>query len=196
MKAADLDALAEVIADVLEVHERKRSMSLEAVHSQLLALEARTPERGAPGAETAAWRPGIYRDGVTVQHHIGQFYRALRDTASEPPGDDWERLGTAGFRFVGGHVEGKMYALGDLVVNDYSMFVQTTAGMQLMAARGAKGDPGKDGRDGSSVTGMRLMGSRLQLTLRDGAATRTIEVDFLPLLETFGEAVRESLLPR
>lgn len=164
--------------------------------------------RDGAGIDTPAWAAGIYREGAAVQHHLGQHFRALRDTATEPPGEDWARVGFAGFRLRGGHIEGAQYLDGDLFVRDFSLFVWQRGEAHLMAARGPKGDsgargdagkdgrPGQDGRDGAQLDALELRGAQLLLITRDAHGLRTHSADFLPLLETLGEAIEERLFAR
>ncbi len=154
-------------------------------------------ERGADGAglEAPAWSPGIWREGATVQHHLGQFFRAQRDTADEPgAGDAWARLGTLGFRLAPPWVEGATYGDGDLFVRDFGLFLQHGGEASLLVGRGPRGErgvrgergePGHDGRDGATLAGVELRDAALVVTWRDGGAagrTHETEVDFEPLL--------------
>ena len=54
------------------------------------------------------WKAGIYRSGTLVAHYIGRLYCATKDTTDEP-GDspDWQRIGTAGERHVGGYSDAR-----------------------------------------------------------------------------------------
>lgn len=95
------------------------------------------------GINSPVWRKGIYREGVTVQHHIGRRYIAKRDTTEEPGNsDDWERIGTDGFRFRNTKREGVTYEEGDLYIDQGTTFIITDGKPHMFARRG------KDGTDG------------------------------------------------
>jgi len=119
-----------------------------------------TGERGMPGRDGAGidapvWAAGVFREGSVVQHHIGQHYRALRDTVAEPApadhaevGPDWERIGCAGWRHCGAFVEGRSYSEGDLYIRDWSTFVLAGGAVRLFGARGKAGPAGERGAAG------------------------------------------------
>ncbi|RZJ24211.1 MAG: hypothetical protein EOO54_10150 [Haliea sp.] len=83
----------------------------------------------------------------------------------------------------------RVYAVGDLYTRDYSTFLQTAHGPVLFAARGAKGELGQRG---DRISAFAVKGSRLLLQV---GADEPLVVDLLPLLETLGEALRETLAP-
>lgn len=154
------------------------------------------------GIDAAAWKPGIFREGVLVQHHIGQHFRALRDTAGEPPGEDWQRMGSAGFRVTGGFSEAREYLDGDLFVRDFGLFLWHAGEAHLCAGRGGKGDPGqrgaagmdgksgRDGRDGAVIEAFEIRGSNLVLVQRKpNGSLHDVAVDLLPAMEALGESV-------
>lgn len=162
------------------------------------------PGHDGTGIDSPPWKPGVYREGAPVQHHLGQYFRALRDTASEPPGDDWQRVGSAGFRLVGGHAEGRQYLQGDLFVRDFGLFCWHAGEAHLWIGRGAKGEPGqrglpgepgargKDGLDGALIETIEVRGSRMVLVQRrPGGGTNEILVDMVPLLEGVLSASRD-----
>jgi hypothetical protein len=155
-------------------------------------------ERGADGAglDAPAWTPGtICREGAAVHHHIGQTFRALRDTAEEPgTGDAWERIGRGGFRLAAPWVEGASYADGDLFVRDFGLFLQWNGEASLLVGRGPRGErgirgergePGRSGRDGATLAGVELHEARLVVSWREGSSATLHETgaDFAPLLE-------------
>ncbi len=167
------------------------------------AASAVQGERGETGAglDAPAWEPGVYRDGCTVTHHIGQYFRALVDTAQEPgTGEDWQRLGTAGFRLAEPYTEGRSYAPGDLFVRDRALFLQTgKSGPRLMVGRGAKGEPGtpgtpgRPGRDGATVETIELRGTALVLgVIRDGQPD-PLTVDLAPLVDHVAASLQATL---
>ena len=145
---------------------------------------------------------------------MGQFYRALRDTSDEPYGSrDWQRVGTMGLHLAKPYAEGIEYALGDLVVRDYSTFVVDAHGeMHLFAARGPVGEKGRDGvkgkdgkdaengkpgRDGYGIEDMQLKGGTLALLARNASGQlQDFAIDLVPVLETLGEAIEERLMRR
>lgn len=119
-----------------------------------------TGEKGAPGADGAGidapdWTPGVYREGTVVQHHIGQFYRSIKDTASEPApadkdevGEDWQRVGTWGFRICPPYQEGRKYLNGDMYAKNFGTFFVFREKHILLSGRGAKGERGDRGEKG------------------------------------------------
>jgi HK97 family phage portal protein len=146
---------------------------------------------GAPGLDGAGlhapvWAAGVHREGVLVQHHLGQTFRALRDTASEPsPVDgtlspDWERIGCAGLRFVRGFDKERSYVDGDLFVRDFATFMHFGGTSHLLSARGGtgsrgergeRGERGTDGRNGADGIGIEdvlLADDGLVIRLTDG----------------------------
>lgn len=96
-------------------------------------------EKGADGesrlildTEVKAYEPGIHRKDTLVTHFSGQMFRALKDTAAEPGTDDWERIGTAGFRF---REDNKADAEGDLFIKDYSLWGRLGGQDRLLVGR-------------------------------------------------------------
>lgn len=163
--------------------------------------------RGEPGPEglglgAPAWAPGVFREGAVVSHHIGQAFRALRDTAEEPVGGcvDWERLGTCGFRMAQPWRDGNSYVPGDLFVRERSLMLQTPTGPVLAVGRGSpgkQGDKGDAGRDGGEIELLELRGAELAVVFRNGdGETRTAKVDLAPLVETITRRVLASLEAR
>jgi len=225
---AQLSELREALADMhVQMAEQVRQ-AREHAEGLLTSDEARERFRGEPGQsikgdpgesikgepgeagagiEAPAWAPGIYREGAIVQAYLGQYYRALTDTADEPYGSaSWQRVGTAGFHFAEPYAEGRTYELGDLFMRDFGTFAWTAAGAQLVAGRGAKGDPGKkgdpgevrhgkDGKDGAHIEHLEFSGQNLVLVLRhaDGT-TQALEANFVAPLEALAEAIQENVL--
>ena len=76
------------------------------------------------GLETPEYRAGkVYREGSTVTAYVGQYYRAKCDTAAIPgQSDDWERIGTAGFRWRGLKPEESTLKYGDIFIDGGSLF--------------------------------------------------------------------------
>ena len=169
--------------------------------------------RGRPGADGAGidaplWRSGaVYREGFVVSAHVGQLYRAARDTVGVPgESADWARIGVAGFRHRGTFDKDATYVDGDLYVKDFGTFVMINGVAVLFAHRGMKGErgesvkgepgtPGKHGRDGATITGAQARGFKLVLVVRaaDGSIDH-VEADFTSAFqEAIAIAVRELL---
>lgn len=93
-------------------------------------------ERGAPGEAGKDGAPGaaghdgagldaptykagsVYREGSIVTHYMGQYFKALRDTAAEPgESPDWERRGTSGMRWRGLKPEADTIRVGDFWID-------------------------------------------------------------------------------
>jgi hypothetical protein len=217
--------------NILEAVGELLGQQLLQVNARLLALEDRPPPEpsapgrqgekgdtgdrgekgdsgqvGAPGIglDSPAWKAGVHREGALVQHHIGQHFRALRDTASEPPGDDWQRMGNGGFRLAGGFTEGRQYEDGDLFVRDFGLFLMHKGEAHLWAGRGGKGDPGqrglqgdpgKDGKpglDGAVLQAIEVRGATLVVVQRrPSGALSDLVVDLMPFLEATTFALQD-----
>lgn len=162
------------------------------------------PGRDGAGIDAPKWAAGVYRSGVVVQHHLGQYFRALKDTAGEPPGDDWERVGSTGFRLTGGFSETRQYLDGDLFVREFGLFLWHGGEAHLWAGRGGKGDTGprgergmpgsngRDGRDGTDIEAMEMRGGMLAVVTRDAAGVlRDHAVDLVPLMQSCLEVARD-----
>jgi hypothetical protein len=158
------------------------------------------------GLDSPAWKTGVHRAGVLVQHHLGQYFRALVDTASEPPDAHWQRMGSGGFRLTGGFAEGRQYEDGDLFVRDFGLFLWHAGEAHLWAGRGGKGDPGprgnpgdpgKDGKpglDGAVLQAIEVRGATLVVVQRrpTGALSELV-VDLMPFLEATTFALQDKL---
>ncbi|SCK49074.1 hypothetical protein VAR608DRAFT_4878 [Variovorax sp. HW608] len=212
--------LASLKAEAPAAHEVAEALML--THAG--ALEGRPGTEGKDGTngkdgqdgagiDTPAWAPGIHREGALVQAYMGQFYRALRDTTDEPYGSrDWQRVGTLGLHLAKPYAEGAQYALGDLVMHDFSTFVIDASGeLHLFAARGPAGEKGRDGkgrdgtngkdgnngRDGYGIEDMQLKGGMLAVLARNASGQlQDFAVDLVPMLETLGEAIEQRLIAR
>jgi len=148
--------------------------------------------RDGLGIDAEIWTPKIYREGDVVQHYIGQYFRAYRDTADEPgTSKDWIRQGKLGFRFRGGYKEGEKYEEGDLILVDYGLFLWTGGEKKMLVGRGPqgkkgdtgeKGLDGKDGihgKDGTTIEVIEMQGNMLAFVTRsaDGIVkTDTIDI--------------------
>lgn len=122
-------------------------------------------ERGEPGppgkfAGMTAWAPGIHYEAALVTH-AGSTYCAARDTASEPPGEDWVLVAAAGRDAREWHVHGLwqadgQYGKGDLVVYEGAEWRARTDnpgdlpgdGWALSSRQGRVGKPGERGERG------------------------------------------------
>jgi len=131
------------------------------------------------GFDSAIWAPGVWREGAIVQAHVGQIFRAIKDTANNPDHEDWERVGNAGFRLTGTYDSEKEYRVGDLFIKNYGLFLHDGSEASLVAGRGpegkkgakgrdgkdgapgADGKPGRDGADGSQIVEMEFNGTDL-----------------------------------
>ena len=104
------------------------------------------------GVNTKEWTKGIYREGQIVQHFIGQQFKALKDTDKEPSnGEDWERIGTNGFRWTGVKSDKTKYEDGDLFIDSGTTFLMVDGKAKMFAQRGKNGVNGKDGVDGKAA---------------------------------------------
>ena len=102
------------------------------------------------GLNLKAWDEGIYREGTLVQHNMGQAFKALRDTSAEPgSSDDWERMGSAGFRWTGVKNADFAYQDGDLYIDGGTTFMWFNGKGHMFAQRGKNGKDGIDGKDGT-----------------------------------------------
>ena len=103
------------------------------------------------GYNSKEWTQGIHRQGQIVQHFIGQQYKALKDTDKEPPHEDWERVGTSGFRWTGIKNDKTEYKDGDLFIDSGTTFLVVDGKAKMFAQRGRDGKHGQDGKDGKSA---------------------------------------------
>jgi hypothetical protein len=104
--------------------------------------------RDGLGIDAAPWEPGIYRKDCIVSHGLGCVSIALRDTTQEPDGDDWKRIGSGGFRWMGAKHAEAVYRDGDLYIDDGSTFLWFGGKSSLFSRRGRDGRNGKNGRQG------------------------------------------------
>jgi hypothetical protein len=163
----------------------------------------RAGERGEPGpagtfAPPKPWAKGIsYQSALVV--HRGSTYCAARDTAEEPPHEDWACVAAAGaagrsFTVRGTWSAAADYRAFDVVAVGGSSFVARADdpgtcpgdGWQLIAAAGNRGKPGEQGPRGERGPPGRGVKAAaiddqglLTLTHDDGS---TVVCDFYPLL--------------
>ncbi len=161
-----------------------------------------TGEPGA-GVDAPVFEPGqVYRAGAVVSCYLGQYFRALKDTASTPGGsDDWERIGTAGFRNRGVFDKSVEYQDGDFYVKDFGCFMVIGGEPRLWVGRGAKGekgeagDPGPAGLNGSTIVGAEVSGFKAVLIEQHGdGSVDHIELDFGPAIRKELDAAKVELV--
>lgn len=106
---------------------------------KLLEFQVRKSE------EAEVWLEGFpYKEGDVVSHYLGQKFKALRDTMSEPmeaDGYDWIRLGSSGFRMTGGFKEDTAYSIGDIYFLKGSSYIVDKSGHRLFAKGITQKDP-------------------------------------------------------
>lgn len=158
----------------------------------------RGPE-GAPGklVPLAAWNGGICYEGDVVTH-AGATWCAARDTAADPPGDDWIMVAAAGVDAPVGAVCGRydpqrQYRLFDLVAHDGGEWrakrdnpgALPGDGWALSAVqgkRGAKGETGEPGPAGPRgeasprISGWSIKGYTAVPTMSDGSAGPVLDL--------------------
>jgi hypothetical protein len=157
-------------------------------------------EIGPPGEflPPTVWAKGVHYVG-SITTHRGATWYAIRDTADEPPADDWTLVAAAGqdgrsFTIRGTWNAAASYRAFDVVALSGSSFVARIddpgacpgEGWQLIAAAGNRGKPGERGERGPAGPPGRGLASAaidgegmLTLTHDDGS---TVTCDFYPLL--------------
>ena len=123
------------------------------------------------GIEVKAWGGNVTREGVYVACELGKIYKALRDTATAPGGDDWERVGSFGFAWKGLKREGAQYEDGDLYIDGGTTFLWFGGKGHIFAqkgARGAQGERGTDGKDAPTIIHARWTAKSVEMVLSDG----------------------------
>jgi len=118
--------------------------------------------QGPPGRFMApvAWQRGIHYDGALATH-AGATWCALRDTAEEPPHDDWVCVAERGAdgrtpAFRGAWKAASTYEAFDVAMVEGSSFIALYDvpgpcpgdGWRLIASRGKSGPPGAAGPQG------------------------------------------------
>jgi hypothetical protein len=160
-------------------------------------------EAGPPGkfAAPKAWQRGVHYESDLVTH-AGSSWCAMRDTAEEPPHEDWCCVAERGAdgrtpTFRGAWKAASAYEALDVVMCDGSSFVALCeapgacpgANWRLLAAHGKSGPPGAPGPQGErgypgmpgvSPAALEVDGEGL-LTLRLGDGTR-LACDLYPVL--------------
>jgi len=157
-------------------------------------------EDGPPGLfiPPRAWAKGVHY-GTTLVAHRGSTFCAMRDTAEEPPHEDWVLVAAAGADGRSFTVRGTWnvtaeYRAFDVVALAGSSFVARADdpgvcpgdGWQLIAAQGNRGKPGEQGPRGERGPPGRGVKAAaiddqgvLTLTHDDGS---TVACDFYPVL--------------
>lgn len=107
--------------------------------------------RDGVGVNVEFWKPGIYRKDSIIQHDLGRISIAKCDTNQEPDGEDWQRIGSFGFRWCGLKKEGRDYVDGDLFVENGVSFLWANGKGNMLAKRGRDGTNGRDGKDGADA---------------------------------------------
>jgi len=175
-------------------------------------IKAKDGQDGAPGLpgadgreglgiETKAFSAGeVYREGSYVTSHFGQTFKALRDTVNDVDSQDWERVGSGGFRFTGPVSKDFDYQDGDLFVKDFGLFLVVKGENKLVAGRGPRGEKGEkgisgvDGRDGSQVEEVDLIDGSLVILSKDheGNFSRK-SVELTPILDMVAHIANDSV---
>ncbi len=172
------------------------------VEEEVAKLPAAQPGReGPPGKFTAIkpWSKGIHYESALVTHE-GSTYCALRDTADEPPHEDWALVAARGADAPIGEVYGlyeptKHYRKFDWVTENGSRWqarIDDPGPLPgdgwAMAAKvgkpgrpgdpGPKGDPGvgKPGPPGPRITEWRKDGYRAIPVMSDGSTGPALDV--------------------
>lgn len=142
--------------------------------------------RNGLGIDAKQWIPGIYRAGAIVMHAIGRYAKAGCDTTAEPGSNaDWQRLGTAGFRWTGLKSDAAVYEEGDLYIDKGTTFLWTGGKGHMFSQRGKDGKDGKDGRNGASPVGAVVSGKSICFAFDNG---ETVDVDVAPLIKSIVDA--------
>jgi len=147
-------AAQDPILDALVKSERE----IAELRRELEELKRTVAERPAPaagrdgaGIDSPGWQAGeVYREGAFVTHYLGQYFKALKDTADEPgESAHWQRIGFAGIRWRGVREEGVEYRPGDQFLEESACFlVDHTGAPRLVNYRGERGARGKEGPPG------------------------------------------------
>lgn len=164
-------------------------------------------ERGPEGRLTTVkeWTTGVHYEGE-IKSHNGATWQAVRDTAQEPPGEDWACIASRGadgtegksFNPLGLWKADAEYSRLDVVTLNGGSFVALADspgpcpgdGWRLLASkgerggRGEKGERGERGMSGPALTAAELSDDGV-MTLISADGSR-VECDFYPLLSRIG----------
>jgi len=163
-----------------------------------------TGEKGVDGVglDAPVYESGVYREGSIVQAHFGQVYKAVRDTSEGVDSEDWERVGTSGFRLTGTFDAEKEYVAGDLFIKGFGLFLHDGAEARLIAGRGPEGKKGEkgaagkdgkdgqDGKDGATFDALEIKGTNLVAVIRSEEGLQEHAVDLAPFLEATVEVTK------
>jgi hypothetical protein len=158
-------------------------------------------ERGPAGLfpVAKAWADGVHYEGQ-VRAHGGATWQALRDTAKEPPHDDWICLASSGrdgrtprVRETFDAQAGDYRELDIVALNGAAFIARKDdpgpcpgAGWQVISTQGKtgkpgeRGGPGPRGEAGPAMVAMGIDGQGL-LTLSNADGS-TVECDLYPVL--------------
>lgn len=154
-KQGEADSQFQRLENSLDNINKTLGIALGTIEELSAKVEAqKTNGLDGVGFDTPLWEPAIYRSGSTVQHNIGQIFKAAVDTNAEPGTDEtWERVGVAGLRHKGVYNADTIYGVGDLFIKDYGTFLSLGNGHNVMlAGRGAQGKKGDTGPQGKAAT--------------------------------------------
>ena len=154
------------------------------------------------GIDAPIWQPEVYRAGSIVQHNVGQYFKAVKDTAANPnDSDEWERIGSAGFRFTKAFDADAVYRNGDLFIKDFGLFGMFGGEVRCIVGRGAKGEKGltgqagkdgQNGKDGSEVIGFESEGLSAALVVKSSSGElSTYSIDFNDVIKSQLDKLRE-----
>jgi hypothetical protein len=155
------------------------------------------------GIDAPIYKAGVYREGSVVQANLGQYFKALQDTAENVDHESWERVGLNGFRMTGAFDEAKGYISGDLFIKDFGLFLSDGEESRLIAGRGPSGkrgekglagkdgSPGADGIDGDTFDVMEVSGTNLVVVVRSGdGSVSTKSVDLSPVFDVASDITK------
>lgn len=174
-------------------------------------LDGRDGERGPEGPRgklraVKAWVDEVHYQGDIV-HLDGSTWQATKDTAKQPPHEDWSPIAVKGtdgrdareWVVRGPYMPDAGYAKGDVVAKDGGSYVAVTDapgvlpgdGWRQLTQRGKAGPPGqrgepgpqgKQGRPGVSLIDVTSEDYDLVLTMSDGTVS---VVNLMPMFERY-----------
>ena len=188
IKAESMAAVAEMRANAAEIRSRMEAMiehRLAQIRKPADGLRGESGPRGEPGPPGKIEQSnGFVEDAVhyrsNIVTHRGSTYQAQRDTAREPPHEDWVCVARAGLDGRDGRdgrsleVRGLFsdkatYKVLDIVALNGGSFIAERdnpgpcpgAGWQLIASQGKRGDKGERGLQGIPGVPVVIRGWRL-----------------------------------